>query len=204
MLKIGVTGNNGGGKDTFANYLVSNKGFEHISLSDFIREETAKRGMEQSRNNFHNVGNDLRVKFGADVLARRALEKMNGGKKNYILTSIRNPSEVRALQEAGDFVLVAVDAPVEVRFNRIIDRNRKNEREIMSLEEFKRFEEDELSSQLSSSQQIGECIKMAKFFISNDSDFATFDKKIDELYSRITEMVPVPVPEPKRKLFGWF
>jgi len=202
MLKIGVTGNNGGGKDTFANYLVSNKGFVHISLSDFIREETLRRGLELSRNNFHNVGNDMRVAFGADVLARRALDRMNGGKKNYTLTSIRNPREVRALQEAGDFVLVAIDAPVELRFNRIIERNRKNEREILSLEEFKRFEEDELSSQLSSSQQIGECIKMAKFFVSNDSDFATFEKRIDELYWQITEMFPAP--RPKRKLFGWF
>ncbi len=203
MLKIGVTGNNGGGKDTFANYLVANKGFEHISLSEFIREETIRRGLELSRNNLHDVGNDLRVEYGADVLARRALEKMNGTQKNYALTSIRNPSEVRTLQRAGDFVLVAIDAPVELRFNRIIERNRKNEKEIMSLEEFKRFENEELNSQLSSSQQIGECIKMAQFSVSNDSDFKTFEERIDQLYSQITEMMPVPRPQ-RKKIFGWF
>jgi dephospho-CoA kinase len=190
MLKIGVTGNNGGGKDTFANYLVSKKGFEHISLSDFIREETQKRGLELSRNNFHNVGNDMRVIFGPDILARRALEKMDGASKNYALTSIRNPYEVRALQEAGNFVLVAIDAPIEVRFARIIERNRKNEKELMTLEEFKRFEEDELKSESTSSQQIGECIKMARFTVSNDSDFAVFEKRIEEVYLRISEIFP--------------
>lgn len=190
MLKIGVTGNNGGGKDTFANYLVSKKGFEHISLSDFIREETLRRGMELSRDNFHNVGNDMRQNHGPDVLARRALEKMNGGRKNYALTSIRNPFEVRALQEAGNFVLVAIDAPLELRFARIIERNRKNEKEIMSLEEFKRFEENELKSDSTSSQQIGECIKMARFTVSNESDFATFEKRIEEIYQRILEIFP--------------
>lgn len=191
MLKIGITGNNGGGKDTFANYLVSNKGFIHISLSDFIRDETLKRGLELSRNNFHDVGNQMRQNFGPDVLARRALEKMNGGRANYALTSIRNPFEVRALQEGGNFVLVAVDAPVELRFNRIIERNRKNEKEIISLEEFKRFEENELQSESTSSQQIGECIKMARFTVSNDSDFAAFERHIEDIYQRIIEIFPI-------------
>ena len=42
MIKIGVTGTLGSGKDTLAAYLVS-KGFEHISLSDLIREELKKK-----------------------------------------------------------------------------------------------------------------------------------------------------------------
>jgi len=79
----------------------------------------------------------MRQISGPDVLARRALERMNGRDLNYALTSIRNPFEVRALQEAGNFVLVAIDAPIELRFNRIIERNRKNEKEIMTLEQFK-------------------------------------------------------------------
>ncbi len=190
MLKIGVTGSNGGGKDTFANYLVSKKGFEHISLSDFIREETLKRGLELSRDNLHNVGNNMRQISGPDVLARRALERMNGRDLNYALTSIRNPFEVRALQEAGNFVLVAIDAPIELRFNRIIERNRKNEKEIMTLEQFKRFEENELRSDSTSSQQIGECIQMARFMVFNESDFETFGKRIEDVYQKIMEIFP--------------
>jgi len=75
MLKIGVTGNNGSGKDTFANYLVTKKSFTHISLSEFIREETLRQGITPSRENLHNVGNEMRAYFGPDILASRALQK---------------------------------------------------------------------------------------------------------------------------------
>jgi dephospho-CoA kinase len=183
---IGVTGNNGSGKDTFANYLVSKKGFEHISLSDFIREETARRGIELARHNFHDVGNEMREKSGPDILAKLALDRMDTG-KNYVVTSIRNPNEVRELKAAGHFVLVAVDAPIKIRFARIIDRNRKNEKEIISFEEFKRFEADELESQLSSSQQIKECVAMASFNVDNDSDLESFSRSIEDAFTQIEE-----------------
>lgn len=181
---IGVTGNNGSGKDTFANYLVSNKGFTHISLSDFIREETARRGIELTRFNFHDVANEMRVKSGPGILAKLALDRMDES-KNYVVTSIRNPNEIKELKKAGNFVLVAVDAPAEIRFNRIIERNRKNEKEIISFEQFKKFEAEELESQLSSSQQIKECIGMASFNVDNNCAVETFSKRIGNAYIEI-------------------
>jgi len=181
---IGITGNNGSGKDTFANYLVFNKGFVHISLSDFIREETAQRGMELARHNLHDVGNQMREKSGPGILAQLALDRMDKG-KNYVVTSIRNPNEIRELEKAGNFVLVAVDAPAEVRFARIIERNRKNEKEIISFEAFKKFEAEELESQLSSSQQIKECIEMANFNVGNDCDVETFSQRIESAFLQI-------------------
>jgi Dephospho-CoA kinase len=71
---IGITGNIGAGKDTFAQHLVV-KGFIHISLSEFIREEVVKRGLEMSRENLHNISNEMRKNFGADILARMAIKK---------------------------------------------------------------------------------------------------------------------------------
>jgi len=188
---IGVTGNNGSGKDTFANYLVSNKGFEHISLSDFIREETARRGIELTRHNFHDVASEMRVKSGPGILAKLALDRMDES-KNYVVTSIRNPNEIIELKKAGNFVLAAVDAPVEVRFKRIIDRNRKNEKEIISFEEFKKFEADELESQLSSSQQIRECIQMANFNVDNNCDVEMFSDRIEAAYVKIKNLNKIP------------
>ncbi|MCU0652824.1 MAG: AAA family ATPase, partial [Candidatus Pacebacteria bacterium] len=137
---IGITGNNGSGKDTFADYLVANKGFIHISLSDFIRDELVRRGLAVDRYNFHQVGNEMRQKSGPGILASLALDKMDE-RKNYVVTSIRSPFEVKKLQKAGSFALVAVDAPIEVRFQRIIERNKRNRKEIIDFEEFKRYEE---------------------------------------------------------------
>jgi dephospho-CoA kinase len=201
---IGVTGNNGSGKDTFADYLVSNKGFVHISLSDFIREETVRRGMEMTRFNFHDVGNDMRESSGPCVLASLALDKMDKN-KDYVITSIRNPNEIRELEKAGNFALAAVDAPVETRFNRIIERNRKNEKEIISFEAFKKFEAEELESQLSSSQQIKECIEMAKFNIDNGCDMEEFSERIGAVYDKIADYLRKKNDKNRsyRRCWGW-
>ena len=181
---IGVTGNNGSGKDTFARYLVERKGFEHISLSDFIREETAKRGIDLARNNFHEVANRMREERGAGILAKIARERMVKG-KNYVVTSIRNPGEIKALEESDDFVMVSVDAPIKIRFNRIMERNRKNEKELLSFEEFEKFEADELKSLSTSSQQMKECIDMARFKIDNSGSLEAFPKEIENTFSQV-------------------
>jgi len=55
----------------------------------------------------------LRENEGAGFLAVRVLAKMEKG-KDYAITSIRTPLEVKTLAAAGDFVLIAVDAPIEV------------------------------------------------------------------------------------------
>ncbi len=57
---IGLVGRNAAGKGEAANYLKS-KGFVYYSLSDAIREEAAKRGLEHSRDNLINLGNELRL-----------------------------------------------------------------------------------------------------------------------------------------------
>ncbi len=178
MIKIGVTGTLGSGKDTLAAYLVS-KGFEHISLSDLIREELKKNNREITRDNLVKEGNEMREREGNGVLAKRAIERTNE-EKNYVVTSVRNPLEVKTLAGSGKFVLLSVDAPAELRFERIIARGRK-EKDAKTFEEFKEIEDREMMSDNKSSQQIRACMNMAKFTIVNDSDVDTYFKKIDDL-----------------------
>ena len=65
---IGLTGTNAAGKSTLLNFLIS-KGFNNFSLSDIIREELVKRGIEISRQNLIDIGNEMRAKYGASILA---------------------------------------------------------------------------------------------------------------------------------------
>ena len=44
------------------------------------------------------TGNELREKLGADILARRILEKFDAN-RNYVIDSIRNPAEVEAFRK---------------------------------------------------------------------------------------------------------
>jgi len=58
-LVVGLTGPNAAGKGEVARYLVS-RGLAYHSLSDIIRDESARRGLPATRENLIEIGNDLR------------------------------------------------------------------------------------------------------------------------------------------------
>ena len=173
---VGCTGLNASGKDEVARIL-QEMNFFHISLSDFIREEAKSRELSPSRDNLIKVGNELRTDFGADVLAKRAVMKLNDG-ENYVITSIRNPFEVKALDRRDDFLLINVIAQDEMRVKRIVSRGREGDPK--TLEELKAKERKENSSN-PNAQQLDAVAKMAKVTISNNSTLDVLEKKVGKL-----------------------
>ncbi|MBN1823192.1 MAG: AAA family ATPase [Endomicrobiales bacterium] len=172
---IGLTGTYCAGKDTAAEYIEKQKGFFHFSLSDELRLELQKRGIEPTRENLIAVGTELRAAEGNEVLASRVLSRVEEG-KNYIVTSVRHPAEIDEMRKRLDFCMVNIDAPQDIRFRRMRKRGRPGDPE--TLEKFREFERKEFQSE-GSGQQIGECIKHADFTIMNDGD------RPEELYNRI-------------------
>ena len=67
-MLIGLTGRNAAGKGEVAEYL-KKKSFYYYSLSDVIRDEIRSRGQEPTREALIEVGNELRQKHGAHILA---------------------------------------------------------------------------------------------------------------------------------------
>src|SRR5215467_11864672 len=124
-MLIGLTGRNAAGKGEVAHYL-QKKSFYYYSLSDVIREEIRSRRLEPTRELLITIGNELRQKYGADILAERILAKIEDD-KHYIIDSIRNPAEVNAFRAAKNFKLIRVEAPPEVRFQRILSRHRESD-----------------------------------------------------------------------------
>ena len=183
---IGLTGKNASGKGEAANCLKS-KGFVYYSLSDVIREEATKRNLEHSRDNLISLGNELRKKFGPNYLAQQINLKIKGiinknSKQNFVVDSIRSPFEAKELMKNKDFVLVGIDAPVELRFKRLLERNRLGD--ARTLEEFKKQEEKE-NLKSDSNQQLDATFGMANKFIVNDGTLENLHKKIDKLLEEI-------------------
>jgi dephospho-CoA kinase len=179
---IGLTGKNAAGKGEVAAYLNA-KGFAYFSLSDELREEAKRAGIEQSRENLIELGNSLREKFGAGYLAKKINAKIkSSGAKNSVIDSIRNLEEIAELRKNRNFVLVAVDAPIELRFQRAMQRKRAGEAN--SLEEFRMLEERE-NFKNKTGQQLNECVKSADEMIVNDGSLEQLHKKVDELLEQI-------------------
>ncbi len=172
---IGISGTLGAGKGAVVEFLLR-KNFKHYSVRAFLTEEILKRGLEVSRNSMVVVGNDLREKFGVsyivEELYKRAL--VDGG--NCVIEGIRYPEEVEALKKKKDFVLFAVDADVEARYSRIIERASAMDK--ISFDEFVMNEQREMGSSDSTKQNLRKCIGMADYKFKNDWT-------IDELYRKV-------------------
>lgn len=183
---IGLTGRNASGKGEVANYLKS-KGFIYYSLSDVIREEATKRGLDHSRDNLIKIGNELRQNFAPNYLAQQINNKIknqlkNNPKQNFVIDSIRSPFEAKELMKNKDFVLVGIEAPIEIRFKRLLERNRIGDAK--TLEEFKKQEAKENTSG-SASQQLDKTFSMAQKVIVNDGTLKEMYGKIDLVLNRI-------------------
>ncbi len=171
---IGLTGTNSAGKGEVAAYF-ENKGYAYFSLSDLIREELRKIGKEATRDNLIKMGNELREKNGHDILARLILKKVKG---KSVVDSIRNPREIEYLRNQKDFILLAVDAPVDLRYERAKQRGRAES--ASTREEFINKEAEEMTD-LEKGQQLHNCMKMADFLLINDGSLKDLYRKLEEL-----------------------
>lgn len=170
---IGLTGTNGAGKGEVASYLM-NKGYAYVSLSDEIRADLRRRGKESTRDQLISAGNALRRRYGADILARWAMNKV---KNRTVIDSIRNASEVAFLRRQDDFILVAVDAPAELRFVRVQNRGRAES--ASTVEEFIAKEKEEMAGGRSG-QQLRRCLSLTDVTIINDGTLEALHRQIEE------------------------
>ncbi len=175
---IGLTGKNGSGKGTVAEFLKS-RGFMYYSLSDMIREALKEENIPINRESLITKGNFLREKFGPSVLADRIVSKLDPD-KHYVIDSIRNPFEVQRLRQLPRFVMINVEAPIEVRFSRCIKRSREGAEE--SLESFKKVEEKELQNKDSNAQSLIATAALADFVLDNGG-------AIEQLHDNITKVL---------------
>ena len=172
---IGITGPNASGKGEACEHL-KGQGFAYFSLSDIVREEATARGLDHNRESLIQVGQELRRESGPGVLAKRILERL--ADQDAVVDSIRHPAEVEILRGREDFILVAVDAPVEARFQREI--RRKRGRVPQSLGEFVKLEELENTTD-ENAQQLRATMLLADRVITNDYTLPAFHRQFDQI-----------------------
>jgi len=179
MLIIGITGTLGAGKGTIVDYLVSRKGFAHYSVRAYIAEEIVRRGMEVNRDSMVVVANDLRRQHSPSYITDELYFMAIKAGKDAVIESIRTPGEVISLRKKGNFVLFAVDAPPEVRYERI--RQRNSETDHISFETFLMNEKREMESDDPFTQNIARCIKQADFTFTNDGTIEELNEQVESV-----------------------
>ncbi len=186
MKVIGLTGTLSSGKEVVREILEKNTNSYSVVLSSLLKEDILKKqGIKITREIRQNLGNELRKQYGTDVLVKIAVSFMQ--KKDFlIIDGIRNPGEVDFLRESfGDsFKLIAVDAPQQIRFERMSQR--KREGDPATWDDFVKLDErDQGKDEPEYGQQVRKCVEMADMVLQNDGSLEEFQKKVEDTIKQI-------------------
>lgn len=177
---------NGSGKTTAVDFF-EKKGFRRISLSDAIREELNRENIKETRENLTKKGNELRDKFGSDILARRTIAKFLDPNnvivnEKIVVDSIRNENEANYLKSLPGFFLVSINADQDKRFERLKKRNRLGD--VTNYDDFVKQEKAEQSDN-ETHQQIHKVMALSDYVLNNNDSLEEFYNKLNVLYTKI-------------------
>ncbi len=169
---------------TVAAAVAKEMGIPIITMGDVIRGELQRRKLSLSDANAGRVANDLREREGVDAIARRCIPligdiKDKEGKKAkkpiIVIDGIRGIAEVETFKKefGTDFVLVRIEAPLILRYERIKTRGRGDD--LLNIEEFKGREEREKR------WGMGEAMEKADKVVKNEGSLETFKEEIKRL-----------------------
>ena len=177
MKLIITTGMPGSGKEEFLN-AASDSGIPFIRMGDIVREFHAKRSEEDKDLSVGQLANLDRQRYGFDIWAKRAMEKMYGD--IFMIDGCRSMDEVRAYRNITDDVnIVGIFASPKTRYDRLVKRGRDDAPK--NIEEFRERDSRELSWGL------GETMALADRMIINESSLDDFRDSVRRLMEEFRE-----------------
>jgi dephospho-CoA kinase len=178
-LIVGITGAFGSGKSTAAEILKS-FGFSRISLAQFLEEELKNRGIKTvTRKLLQDLGNEWRGKYGAEILAKKALALMDEmAIRKVAVEGFRNSTEIEEFKKQNNFKLIGIVANRKIRFERLKKLNR---REKLSWELFNKLDNRDLGiGEGKSGLQVAICLALSDIFIENNHSLDELKNKIKD------------------------
>jgi dephospho-CoA kinase len=184
MIIIGITGTLGAGKGTIVEYLTGKKNFRHYSVRAFLLEEIRRQGLPENRDSMFNVANSLRAEHGSSYVVDQLYIRAGESGKNCVIESIRTPGEVESLRKTGRFYLLAIDADLKIRYDRI--RLRQSETDHISFETFLENEAREMNTVDPNKQNIRKCIQAADYTIPNNGTKEDLIREVEKILRDIS------------------
>lgn len=183
MIIIGITGTLGAGKGEIVNYLKT-KGFTHYSAREFLLKEVRKRGLSENRDNTTMVADDLRKIHSPRYIIETLFELAQESGKDSVIESVRAIGEIEFLKKQKNFYLIAIDAPPEIRYERITKR--RSSLDHVSYQKFLSDEEREMHSSDPTRGNISGVMKLADYVIYNEKGIENLQERIEEILKHIS------------------
>lgn len=179
MRVIGTVGLAGSGKGEFAN-VAEEQGVPVVTMGDVIRAACRERGLDPAEHH-GRVAQALREENGQTAIAEASLPHVETALEEsevVLVDGIRSDVEVDVFQErfGEDFSLVSIEAPFEVREQRVDERGRDASGE--DAESLAERDERELGWGL------GEAMDRADVTIENTGTLEAFREQAREVLER--------------------
>lgn len=185
---LGVVGLHGAGKEEVAKIL-KRKGFTVLDMGDIIREEMKKAGIDVTHATDQKFPVELRKVKGNDIVARLSMAKITAaGANDVAIIGLRSTYELDYFKsKIPDMLVVAVDAPEEMRFERLKRRGRPGDPK--TFEEFHARGEREAKANADSEEQrkagLYTLIGNADYKIVNVSTRKALEKEVQRVLDSI-------------------
>ncbi|WNY27640.1 AAA family ATPase [Methanolapillus ohkumae] len=185
MKIIAFVGMPASGKSEASN-VAREMGIPVVTMGDVIRREVELRGADPADGG--KIATELRKTEGMDAIAKRCMvmiqEKMNvSGSNVLVIDGVRGIAEVDYFKEhlGAGFMLVsiAIDSPVEERFERIVIRKREDDMD--SIEKLKERDDREIG------WGMGDAILASDRVIENKSSLSEYREKIRKLFEEMMD-----------------
>lgn len=148
-----------------------------VSMGDAVREEAARRGLAPTDENIGGTGSALRREEGMDAIAKRCVPVVCAQSSNVVvIDGTRNIEEVNYFKKqfGKDFKLIAIQAPFELRLERVKKRARSDD--MTGIEELRRRDEREKGWGLD------KALAIADMTIDNTRSIDEFKEEIKGLF----------------------
>jgi len=169
----------GSGKTTISEFVKEMK-IPVIAMGDVVREEAKVRGMEPTPKNLGKLMIEMREKMGANIIAKKCVEKIKELNSKIILVEgVRSLEEIEEFKKIGDVKVIAVHSSPKTRYERLFRRGRCDDPK--SWEEFKERDLRELDI------GIGKVISLADEIIINEGTIEDLKETTLKVFGKVIQ-----------------
>lgn len=176
---ICIVGPVGAGKDEVAKYL-ARKYNAFVFSSQFFKPILQKLNLVFSRENMFNLFSGLDAVFGKEAVAEFIYKVgVKSGKEIFVISGFREVEDYLYFKKTNT-ILIYIDADVDIRYKRVVNRREKSDEFDLTMESF--LERENKGKE----KHVLDFKKYADIVIANNfSDTESLYKKIDEILQNI-------------------
>ncbi|OGE17693.1 hypothetical protein A2769_01435 [Candidatus Daviesbacteria bacterium RIFCSPHIGHO2_01_FULL_37_27] len=182
-LVIGLTGENGAGKETFTRLLTEfaeekQKTIGIETFSSILFETLESWHISTTRGNLQELPRIMIQAYGDNVLADAVYQRILERDENIIiLDGARRESDLAMIKKFPNNIFIYITAEPEIRWKRLLLRGQKTGEKEKTWEQF--LEEEKAESEL----EISKIGASADFKIVNNGTMEEYRKQVEEFYS---------------------